>query len=191
VGVMFGFLASGALALWFSIASPEGIGAGMSWLLGSFTRVTMAEAWMGALLVLAALAFALLDSKLMRDLDSLLLGEFDAATLGVDVGRVRRKVLFVTTALVAVSVVLAGSIGFVGLVVPHWARRRFGPLHSGVRGLVARSAGIGALTLVAADVIARSLWFPRELPVGAICSVIGGPIFVRILLGGGVDRARA
>ncbi|HWI52937.1 MAG TPA: iron ABC transporter permease [Symbiobacteriaceae bacterium] len=112
-----------------------------------------------------------------RELNALLLGEESALHLGVDVEYLKRVVLVAGTLLTAASVAFAGTIGFVGLVVPHLVRFLVGPDH---RYLLPASGVVGAIVLVLADTIARSL-LPTEIPVGLVMAVLGGPFFLWLL----------
>ncbi len=111
-------------------------------------------------------------------LNALLLGESQARYLGIDVDRVKRRVICMVAAAVGVSVALAGSISFVGLVVPHIIRLIGGPDH---RYLLLASALAGASLLLLADTFARVVIAPTELPVGMITAVIGAPFFIFLL----------
>ncbi|MFO0569221.1 MAG: iron ABC transporter permease [Polyangiaceae bacterium] len=113
-------------------------------------------------------------------LNLLSLGREPAAHLGVDVGKLERKVFFAASAITGAIVSLTGLIGFVGLVVPHATRRLLGPDH---RVVVPASLLLGATTLVACDLLTRALfrWLETEPPVGAVTALIGGPLFLLML----------
>jgi len=113
-----------------------------------------------------------------RSLNLLMLGERDAFDLGVEVGRVRVVVFVVASLLVGSSVAASGSVGYVGLVVPHLARLSLG---SDNRISIPAAALLGALFVIVADTIARTIIAPRELPVGAITALIGAPLFLYLL----------
>lgn len=110
-----------------------------------------------------------------RQLDLLALGERQARHLGVDVPKLRRKLIFVTALLVAAAVSFNGTIGFVGLVVPHIFRLLIGPGH---RRLIPFSAIGGGLLVMLADLVARSIDPPNEIPIGVIMGSLGGPFFL-------------
>ncbi len=128
-------------------------------------------------LLLAGLAFV---PTLARRLDCLLLGETEAGHLGVRVEATKRSVVGVGALLVGVSVSAAGAIGFVGLVVPHLVRLLAGPGH---RILLPASALLGAGGIVLADVLARTVVAPAELPIGVLTTLLGGPFFLWLLAG--------
>jgi iron complex transport system permease protein len=113
-----------------------------------------------------------------RSLNLMMLGERDAFDLGVEVGRVRVTVFVAASLLVGASVASSGSVGYVGLIVPHLVRLSFG---SDNRVVIVASALAGAAFVVMADTIARTIIAPRELPVGAITALIGAPLFVYLL----------
>lgn len=113
-----------------------------------------------------------------RTLDALSLGEDSAAGLGVEVERSARRVYLVASLVAAATVAAAGLVGFVGLVVPHIARR-IGAV--GHRQLLAASAVVGATLVIAADLVARVALPPAELPLGAVTAVLGVPFFLATL----------
>lgn len=113
-----------------------------------------------------------------RSLNLLMLGERDAFDLGVEVGRVKILVFVVASLLVGSSVAVSGSVGYVGLVVPHLARLSLG---SDNRLSIPAATLGGALFVIIADTVARTLIAPRELPVGAITALIGAPMFIYLL----------
>jgi iron complex transport system permease protein len=113
-----------------------------------------------------------------RSLNLMMLGERDAFDLGVEVGRVRVTVFVAASLLVGASVASSGSVGYVGLVVPHLVRLSFG---SDNRLVIVASALAGAVFVIVADTIARTIIAPRELPVGAITALIGAPLFIYLL----------
>jgi len=141
------------------------------WLLGGLWRTTWGPlAVAGPLTVVALLA----TFPLTRDLDLLAVGERDAARMGVDVARSRVLLLVLACALTAVAVCLAGVVAFVGLVVPHGARKLVGSSH---RVAFPASVFLGAVLVVAADAVARTAFVPSELPLGVVTSLLGVPVF--------------
>lgn len=114
-----------------------------------------------------------------NDLDLLQLGDFTAHGAGLDTARLRRRVVLATALGVGASVALAGIIGFIGLLVPHALRLWIGPGHQ--RLLPAAMLG-GALLLIVADGLARTLASPAEIPVGLLTSLLGGPYFLWLIL---------
>lgn len=160
----------------FASGSAEGARSVMFWLLGSLGLAR----WDGSL---AAVAVVVLGTVLLltvagRRLDALAIGDETAHTLGVSPDRLRMRLLVAVALCIGVLVSASGSIGFVGLVVPHLARRLVGAAH--VRA-VPVAALLGAILLVWADVIARVLLAPQEIPIGIITSLLGAP-FLLVLI---------
>lgn len=116
---------------------------------------------------------------LSRALDAFLLGEAEAGHLGFDVGKIKRRVIVATAISVGAAVAVCGVIGFVGLVVPHLVRLIFGPAH---RWLLPGSALLGAGLLVMADLVARLVVAPAQLPLGLVTAMFGAPFFFGLLL---------
>jgi len=116
-----------------------------------------------------------------RALNAFLLGESEARYLGIDVQRVKRELILLTALAVGISVVVAGIIAFVGLMVPHILRGLIGPDH---RYLLPASALAGAILLIFADMAARVLIAPAELPAGILTSLAGAPVFFYLLVRG-------
>lgn len=174
-GVVFNAVASAAIVF---VASLAGLVEGASlflWLIGSLASARPEITGAVAAFVGLGLAVAW---PLARRLDLLALGEEPAQQLGVDVERLKRALLFTTSLMVGAAVSAAGLIGFVGLIIPHLLRLVLGPDH---RLLVPASALAGAAFLVACDTVARTVLPGRELPVGAITALAGGPLFLVLL----------
>lgn len=145
----------------------------MFWLLGSFSDARWPQVG------LCGLAAALLLCWLRAgELDALAFGGVTAASLGVAVAPLKLLLYVVTTALTAAIVAFSGAVGFIGLTVPHVARRLVGSRH---RQLLPASALCGALFAVAADTLARTLFAPREMPVGVLTALLGVPVFLLLL----------
>lgn len=146
------------------------------WTMGSLSGATAPS-------VMVAVPFMLLPVLLMprfaRALNAFLLGEAEAQHLGVDVERAKRLIVLLAALAVGAAVALSGIIGFVGLVVPHLLRMTIGPDH---RLLLPGSALLGGALLPAADLVARTLAAPAELPIGIVTALAGGPFFLWLLL---------
>ncbi|HEV7394994.1 MAG TPA: iron ABC transporter permease [Pyrinomonadaceae bacterium] len=145
------------------------------WLLGDLSGAT--SGLLAAALIVAVAGSAVLTFY-ARPLNLLMLGERDAFDLGVEVGKVRLVVFLAAGLLVGTSVASSGSVGYVGLVVPHLVRLSFG---SDNRIVIPAAALAGATFVIIADLLARTLIAPRELPVGAITALIGAPLFIYLL----------
>jgi iron complex transport system permease protein len=174
-GVVFNAFASAAIVF---LASLSGLFEGARiflWLIGSLSA-SRADA-VGWVAVFLATGLAIAWS-LARSLNLLALGDESASQLGVPVEAHRRWLLAATSLMVAAAVSVSGLVGFVGLIVPHALRLALGPDH---RLLVPASALAGAVFLIACDTVARSVLGGRELPVGAITALCGGPLFLVLL----------
>lgn len=145
------------------------------WLLGDLSQASSASLWIIVVSTLIGVAVLTLNA---RALNLLMLGERDAFDLGVEVDRVRLQVFLAASLLVGVSVALSGSVGYVGLVVPHLVRMS---TSADNRVTVPAAALAGACFVIAADTVARTIIAPRELPVGAITALIGAPLFIYLL----------
>jgi iron complex transport system permease protein len=147
----------------------------LGWLLGSLSGARWpAVAIAGIALLLIGLPIALSG----RVLDAFAFGDTTAASLGIPVQGARWALLAATALLTGAMVSVSGAIGFVGLVLPHAVRLLVGPGH---RALLPLSALVGAVFLIWADTLARSLFDPRELPVGIVTALVGAPIFGLLL----------
>lgn len=158
-------------------ASLRGI---LFWLMGDFAFAR--NPWPSLVVAAVATVAGLL---LARSLNVLATGDQQATILGLRVRPMRVTIYFFSALLTAVAVTTAGTVGFVGLVVPHLVRLLSGADH---RGLVPGAALAGGSLLVVADTLARTLMAPRQLPVGAITAVVGVPLFLFLL--GRADGAR-
>jgi iron complex transport system permease protein len=146
-----------------------------SWILGGLSGATWSQIWL-VLPYIAVAAVALLAHR--RLLDVLRVGETEAASLGVDVARVRLLVVIAATLGVSAAVAVSGLIGFVGIIVPHAIRLTAGPSY---RVLLPVSMIGGAAFLVLADVAARTVQAPAEVPIGVITALVGAPFFLFVL----------
>ena len=146
------------------------------WLLGSMVSARWPKLLLPGILTAAGLLFFLTQ---LRTLNTLLLGDEAAITLGVDLSKRRRIFMIVTSLLSAVAVCTCGIVGFVGLMIPHIVRGFAGSDHRFLLPLAALSGGI---FLIWADVVARVLIPNTEIPLGVITSAIGAPIFVYMMV---------
>jgi iron complex transport system permease protein len=146
------------------------------WLLGGLEARTWDHLLLGAAPILGGVAIIVASA---RELDALLLGELGAASVGVDVPRVRLRLVLASALVVGAAVAIAGPIGFVGLLVPHVVRLAVGPSH---RTLLPLSFVGGGVFLVIADVVARTLLGPTEIPVGVVTAAVGAPVFLALLV---------
>jgi iron complex transport system permease protein len=172
VGQFFSALVS-TLIIWR--ADPHATRNVTFWLLGSLS----AARWSSVVVAAAALVGVLvLYIWHGRAFDAFAFGDDSAATLGVDVDRLRWVVFVATAALTGCIVAISGAVGFVGLVIPHAVRFVVGPEH---RRLLPVVGLVGAFFLVWVDVLARTVFAPRELPVGVVTAFVGVPAFVALM----------
>ena len=145
------------------------------WLLGDLSQAT----YTGFIMTFAAAVIGtLLLTSQAKALNLMMIGERDALDFGVEVGKTRAIVFLAASAMVGTGVAASGSVGFVGLIVPHLVRLATG---SDNRTVLPFSAVFGAAFVVLADMVARTVIAPRELPVGAITALIGAPLFIYLL----------
>lgn len=171
-GVAFNAMAGAVIGLMMFYSDDAQLRSVTFWTLGSMAQATWPR--VAAVAPLAAAGIAV-SWALARKLDLLSLGEAPARHLGVDVERLRITSLVVVATLTASAVAVAGIISFVGLVIPHLIRIVAGPGH---RLLLPASALAGATILVTADIVARTIASPSEVPLGVLTALIGSPFFL-------------
>ena len=174
-GVAINALVGAVIGLLTLIASDTQLRDLTFWSLGSLNGATWRNVGTAALGILPVMIVA---PRLAQALDAWLLGEAEARHLGVDVMRLKRIAVGTTALAVGASVAVAGMIGFIGLVIPHLVRLALGPGH---RLLLPGSALLGALLLVASDVLARTVVVPIEVPIGIVTALGGAPFFLLLL----------
>jgi iron complex transport system permease protein len=177
VGIVFNAFAAAVITLMKVLVPPEQAARMLYWLMGTIGYEPASALLVGAVAIgLAVGALLLLSARL----NLLALGDDEAASLGVHVGRTRGAVLLAASAATGAAVALSGMVGFVGLIVPHALRRLLGPDH---RLLLPASALFGAAFLVLADALARVAFLSlgTEPPVGALTAFLGGPLFLWLL----------
>lgn len=173
LGVIFSMFVSSiqSFIIVFSSNKLESI---MSWSMGSLSG----SSYSGGLIILIVLLIAGINiySK-SRELDAFAISEENAAHIGVDVRKIKLSIMVSVSALIGVSVAFSGTIGFVGLIIPHIMRRIVGPSH---RKLIIVTGFGGGIFLLIADLIARTVMAPLELPIGIITSFVGSILFINI-----------
>jgi iron complex transport system permease protein len=174
-GIAINALAGAALGLVLFLADEQETRTITFWTLGSLAGGTW-QAVVPAVLVVALASAALLVQG--RSLDLLALGESEAAAVGLSVGRTSLVIAAGAALAVAAATAVAGIVGFIGLVAPHIARALVGPRHG---DLLPASALLGALLVAGADLVARTVLAPAELPIGIVTSLIGAPVFCALL----------
>jgi iron complex transport system permease protein len=175
-GIAVNALAFAGIGLFSYLSTDEQLRNLTFWNLGS-----LGGAQWSLLLTIAPIVIVGIILLLRRanQLNALLLGEVEAGHLGIDIQRLKYHVIILTALVVGVLVAVSGIIGFVGLVVPHLLRLACGPDHKWV---LPGAALLGAALMLAADVAARTVVIPAELPIGILTAFIGGPFFLWLLL---------
>lgn len=175
-GIAINSLAGAATGIFVFVADDDQLRTITFWSLGSLGGATWRSVSIATPFVLFAIA---LLPQAARPLNAFLLGEAEANHLGVATERVKRILIALTALAVGASVAVAGIIGFVGLIVPHLVRLMTGPDH---RYVLPGAALLGASLLMGADIIARTIVAPAELPIGIVTAMVGAPFFLWLLI---------
>ncbi|UQS27895.1 iron ABC transporter permease [Amycolatopsis thermalba] len=178
VALAYGFQALMSVIVFFA-PFGEAARSVLFWLLGSLGGAT----WGSLPVAVAAVGLAVVVLlRRSRALDVLALGDESAASLGLDADALRRELFLLTAVVTGALVAVSGAVGFVGLVLPHLVRMVAGPGH---RRVLVLAPLAGAIFLIWVDLASRTLFAPRELPLGVITALIGVPVFVGLLRGRG------
>ncbi len=176
VGVAINALAGSIIGLSIFYADENQLRTFTFWTLGDLGGATTEKLIIATPLLIGSIVALLFHSN---KLNAIALGEAEAYHMGVDVERTKRTIVFFSAMAVGVSVSLSGVIGFVGLVIPHLIRVLF---HSDNRLVLPASVIGGAWLLIIADIIARTIVTPAELPIGVMTGLIGAPFFIMLLM---------
>lgn len=174
VALSFGFQALMSVMIYFA-PTGEATSTVLFWTMGSFGAATWGSLPVAAVIVATGL---IVLQRFSRRMDVMALGDETSASLGVDAGRTRTTLFSITAVMTGAMVAVSGTIGFVGLVVPHITRMVIGATHARVLVL---APFIGAVLMVWVDLAARTLVSPRELPLGVITALIGVPAFLILM----------
>jgi transport system permease protein len=148
----------------------------MFWLLGSFAGIQWGDLPLTAIIVTL---FILYIYMFNQDLDVLLLGNNEAAQMGLSVKQLQLSIVIISSIVIATLVSKVGVVGFIGLIIPHLARIVGGPKH---RNTLLFSALIGSIVMIWSDVLSRALYSPEEIPIGVLTSLLGAPLFIWIIM---------
>ena len=148
----------------------------MFWLLGSFAGIQWGDLPLTAIIVTL---FILYIYMFNQDLDVLLLGNHEAAQMGLSVKQLQLSIVIISSIVIATLVSKVGVVGFIGLIIPHLARIIGGPKH---RNTLLFSALIGSIVMIWSDVLSRALYSPEEIPIGVLTSLLGAPLFIWIIM---------
>jgi len=174
-GIAITAIAGGITSLTEFFADNEALRRISLWRMGGLDGANAQSLSIGLITLMSVL---LILPRYSTALNALLLGESEARHLGIAVQKTKVRIILLVALGVAVSVSLAGSIAFVGLVIPHIVRLLIGPDH---RWLLPMSALGGATLLLLADTVARTIFAPIELPVGLVTALLGAPFFISLL----------
>ncbi len=177
LGVMLSLTCASLLAVWMALADPLGVQSITFWLLGDLSRVELKAAIALLILTLVVSAYFWVFSK---KLDAFIFGENLVESFGVSYEQTQKIAILFVSILVGFCVSAAGMIGFIGLIVPHLARRVLRT--SKHFHLIPLSLMGGAAVLTLSDALARSISEPHELPVGAVTALVGAPLFIFIFM---------
>lgn len=148
----------------------------MFWLLGSFAGIHWSDLPLTAIIITL---FMLYIYTFNQDLDVLLLGNHEAAQMGLSVKQLQLSIVVISSIVIATLVSKVGVVGFIGLIIPHLARIIGGPKH---KHTLLFSALIGSIVMIWSDVLSRALYSPEEIPIGVLTSLLGAPLFIWIIM---------
>lgn len=174
-GVIVSIALSAIMLFLISVSATESMHSEIWWLWGSLTIYDIRLLWVVAGLVAAGIATLYVFS---RELNAISLGEEEAKHLGIETETLKKAVFVLTSLVTAAIVCVCGTIGFVGLIIPHAMRMIVGPDH---RILIPVSCIAGGIFLIFCDLASRTLFAPMEIPIGVITAVIGAPLFIILL----------
>ncbi|WP_455476556.1 FecCD family ABC transporter permease [Bartonella sp. B17] len=175
-GIALGALSSAVVGTLIFIANDQQLRDITFWSLGSLAGATWLRVWLVLPFICAGLLFS---PFLSRALNALTLGEAVASHIGFHIQRVKNIAIFLVALMCGSAVAVSGGIGFIGIVVPHILRQLIGSNH---RYLIPYSALLGASLLIFADIFARLIVSPAELPIGIVTALFGSPFFLWILI---------
>lgn len=148
----------------------------MFWLLGSFAGIQWSDLPLTAIIITL---FMLYIYTFNQDLDVLLLGNHEAAQMGLSVKQLQLSIVIISSVVIATLVSKVGVVSFIGLIIPHLARIIGGPKH---KHTLLFSALIGSIVMIWSDVLSRALYSPEEIPIGVLTSLLGAPLFIWIIM---------
>lgn len=173
-GIAVNFMISAVISL-LMIFNRQRMDNIIMWTMGSFSNATWDKVVMASITTIIGIT---VTSFFAKDLNVLLMGEEEAEHLGVEVEKTKKVLLALSSFIAAIAVSVSGIIGFVGLIIPHAVRMIMGPDH---RVVLPYAAIVGAIFLIIADTLARTLVSPMEIPVGIITALAGAPFFLYLL----------
>ena len=175
-GIAINALAGSIIGLFVSMSSDAELRSFTFWTLGGLDNADWDIVFITSIFVVLPLIAVYFMKK---QLDIFMLGDAEANHLGVDIEMLKKKIILFSSIIVGISVSFCGMIGFIGLVTPHLVRLFIGPKHS---SLLPGSALLGAILLLASDLISKTIIAPAQLPIGVVTSAIGAPFFIWLII---------
>ncbi len=175
-GIAVNALAGSIIGLFVSMSSDAELRSFTFWTLGGLDNADWNVVFITAIFVIFPL---IIIYSMKKQLDIFMLGDAEAVHLGIDIEKLKKKIILFSSIIVGISVSFCGMIGFVGLVTPHLVRLFIGPKHS---NLLPGSALLGAILLIGSDLISKTIIAPAQLPIGVVTSAIGAPFFVWLII---------
>ena len=173
---MTGVLSALTMMIIYGAKHEAQVRSAMFWLLGSFAGIQWGDLPLTAIIVTL---FMLYIYMFNQDLDVLLLGNHEAAQMGLSVKQLQLSIVIISSIVIATLVSKVGVVGFIGLIIPHLARIIGGPKH---KHTLLFSALIGSIVMIWSDVLSRALYSPEEIPIGVLTSLLGAPLFIWIIM---------
>jgi iron complex transport system permease protein len=166
-----------AVTSYITLSAPNALGLHNAtfWMSGSLAGAKWGYLQLPLFVIILCLTLLMIN---YRALNALLLGEETAGTLGVNVRSTQKMLILIASLLAGVTIAVSGTIGFIGLIVPHMTRLLVGSDHKRVLPV---SALLGGILVVWTDVVARIIIAPEELPIGILTALLGGPFFIWLL----------
>ena len=173
---MTGIFSATTMMIIYGAKHEAQVRSAMFWLLGSFSGIQWKDLPLSAIVVAL---FCLFIYIYKQDLDVLLLGNQEAANMGLSVKTLQLSIVITSSIVIAALVSKVGVVGFIGLIIPHLARIVGGPKH---QNTLVFSILIGSIVMVWSDVLSRALYSPEEIPIGVLTSLLGAPLFIWIIM---------
>ena len=173
---MTGVFAALTMMIIYGAKHEAQVRSAMFWLLGSFAGIQWSDLPLTAIIITL---FMLYIYTFNQDLDVLLLGNHEAAQMGLSVKQLQLSIVVISSIVIATLVSKVGVVGFIGLIIPHLARIIGGPKH---KHTLLFSALIGSIVMIWSDVLSRALYSPEEIPIGVLTSLLGAPLFIWIIM---------
>lgn len=173
---MTGIFSALTMMIIYGVKHEAQVRSAMFWLLGSFAGIQWGDLPLTTIIVALFMLYIYLFNQ---DLDVLLLGNHEAAQMGLSVKQLQLSIVIISSIVIATLVSKVGVVGFIGLIIPHLARIIGGPKH---KNTLLFSTLIGSIVMIWSDVLSRALYSPEEIPIGVLTSLLGAPLFIWIIM---------